>query len=208
MEQQPPTDPAEPLPVLRPPIRGKQKTEDTAADVENRRAESVAQNLHDERTIEVLNAKFTVKESELDGDSDEAKEAAEKNHVGLMATELVTTFQGIENHLVNELTFIREAMRAVYNAEIETWEGPKDNRRILTAVADKGQQMARAVFDDLSWADRQNEHNYAFIDKQAPEGAVKKLTALPGRVVKGTITAPITGVKKILGLRPGGKHKL
>jgi len=167
---------------------------------DDRRNESIKQNLHDELAIKVLNAKYTVKSSEVDKNNPDQMQAFLNDCVNVLIDEIV---EGVRAHMDVELVLVKEKMRNDFTGQAYKHG---EERTIALEVADSGYAGLQNAYRHLDWVNSQSERMYQFIDDQLPEGLIKgtirKIVSIPKAVIK----SPLTLGKKLIG--KGGKHRV
>ena len=161
-------------------------------------ARSIAENLHDERAIRVLNAELTVLQNTKGGQEG-------YNHAAEVAETLVAIMGGIQKHMDNKLVIVKEMMRVAFNEAIANKSSP---REALILMANQGVAGLALLFDNLDWCNEQTGHFQTVIDEQESEGVVKKGVKLAKGIVAAPVKISLWGASKIVEIGSFGFIKL
>jgi len=189
--------------ITTPPANPVPETETKSFD--ERRAQSMKDNLRDENKIRLLNAQYIMTAADIpDGDS-EPERVQQREHTRALCDEVIGMVDGIERHLATEFTIIREQAREIFTLEMKNWKSPDDERMILNAVAKKVEEMVAEQFTvkGMIWANGQNAHNFQFIEEQTSKGVGRTLKDGAKDLVTGRIIGKVG--RKLLGK---DKHKV
>jgi len=182
------------------------ETEEDKRTHEERRADSIKQNTHDEASIKKLNATFTLKEIP-DGDSEEDR-VKQKAYCSELVEEVIKTIDGISTHLENDFVMVKEHVRNNHNTRIEGWKSPQDTRFIATTGAKDAEKELRRMFKDMAWATESMQRMFGFIEEQSSKSETlvgkgkRTVKEAPGKILGGSWNV----AKKVVG--KGGKHRV